>query len=125
MLNGTTYMVRPCMEPRNRVWSRSRISAGSIQWLVGPASRSASEQMKVRSSTRATSLGSVVAQYDPGAPVGIELHEGAGIDQTAAQVLVLGLGAVAPVKGVGFAELGHGLDPAEQALMLGRGVHHE
>ena len=56
MLNGTTYIVRPRMEPRNRRASFARISAGSIQLLVGPASTSRSEQMKVRSSTRATSL---------------------------------------------------------------------
>ena len=36
----------------------SRISAGSRQLLVGPASSSRSEQMNVRSSTRATSPGS-------------------------------------------------------------------
>ena len=35
----------------------SRISPGSRQLLVGPASSSRSEQMKVRSSTRATSEG--------------------------------------------------------------------
>jgi hypothetical protein len=35
-----------------------RISSGSIQWLVGPASASLRLQMKVRSSTRATSDGS-------------------------------------------------------------------
>ena len=34
------------------------ISDGSIQLLVGPASFSSTEQMKVRSSTRATSVGS-------------------------------------------------------------------
>ena len=58
MEKGTTYMVRPFMEPLkrpSRVW---RISAGSRQLLVGPASISFSEQMKVRSSTRATSPGS-------------------------------------------------------------------
>jgi len=38
-----------------------RISAGAIQLFVGPASCSCSEQMNVRSSTRATSLGSEVA----------------------------------------------------------------
>ncbi len=32
------------------------IASGSIQWLVGPASISRFEQMKVRPSTRATSL---------------------------------------------------------------------
>src|ERR671918_171152 len=38
MLNGTTYMVRPRMEPRNSFSRRARISAGSSQLLVGPAS---------------------------------------------------------------------------------------
>src|SRR5690606_12475152 len=42
------------------------ISFGSIQLLVGPASSSRSEQMNVRSSTRATSLGSEAAQYELG-----------------------------------------------------------
>jgi hypothetical protein len=67
MLKGTTYMVRPRMEPAKRPLlpsapvKISRISAGAFQWLVGPASCSRSEQMKVRSSTRATSLGSEAA----------------------------------------------------------------
>ena len=56
--NGTTYIVRPRIEPRNSSSSVSRISAGSRQLLVGPASSARSEQMKVRSSTRATSPGS-------------------------------------------------------------------
>ena len=55
---GTTYIVRPFMQPLKRPSSISRISAGSRQLLVGPASSSCSEQMKVRSSTRATSAGS-------------------------------------------------------------------
>ena len=62
MLNGTTYIVRPRIEPRNRSWSFARISAGAFQLFVGPASSSRSEQMKVRSSTRATSLASECAQ---------------------------------------------------------------
>jgi hypothetical protein len=55
--NGITYMVRPRMQPSNsrlRVW---RISRGSSQLLVGPASSFFSLQMKVRSSMRATSVG--------------------------------------------------------------------
>ena len=56
--NGTTYIVLPFMQPLNRPLSVFRISAGSRQLLVGPAPSSVSEQMKVRSSTRATSLGS-------------------------------------------------------------------
>jgi hypothetical protein len=67
MLNGTTYIVRPRMQPRTAravqpVCSSSRISAGAIQLLVGPASSFFSLQMKVRSSTRATSLGLLQAR---------------------------------------------------------------
>ena len=52
----------PASHPRNSPVSVSRISAGSRQLLVGPASISSVEQMKVRSSTRATSPGSEWAQ---------------------------------------------------------------
>ncbi len=61
MEKGTTYMVRPRMQPSNKPSRVTRISAGSIQLLVGPASFSSSAQMKVRLSTRATSLGSEAA----------------------------------------------------------------
>src|SRR4051812_19943091 len=64
--NGTTYIVRPAIEPRKRSVSVSRISAGSRQLLVGPASASFWEQMNVRSSTRATSPGSERAMYEFG-----------------------------------------------------------
>ncbi len=62
MENGTTYMVRPRIDPRKRSVRVARISAGSRQLLVGPASDSRAEQMKVRFSTRATSAGSERAQ---------------------------------------------------------------
>jgi hypothetical protein len=61
MQNGTTYMTRPPMQPSKISAKVSRISSGAIQLLVGPASASRSEQMNVRSSTRATSLGSEAA----------------------------------------------------------------
>ena len=38
--NGTTYIVRPFMQPLKRPLRVSRISAGSRQLLVGPASSS-------------------------------------------------------------------------------------
>ena len=57
MENGTTYMVRPRIAPAKSGSRVARISAGSTQLLVGPASASDIEQMKVRDSTRATSSG--------------------------------------------------------------------
>ena len=62
MEKGTTYMVRPRIDPRKSSVNVLRISTGSCQLLVGPASDSLSEQMKVRPSTRATSAGSEWAQ---------------------------------------------------------------
>ena len=38
MEKGTTYMVRPVIQPSNRGCKVERISAGAIQLLVGPAS---------------------------------------------------------------------------------------
>src|SRR5262245_17590143 len=70
MQNGTTYIVRPRMEPRYSSVMVDFISAGAIQLLVGPASASSTEQMKVRSSTRATSPGSVRAQNELGLRAG-------------------------------------------------------
>src|SRR5689334_19941862 len=56
--NGTTYIVRPRIDPSNNSVSARFISRGSRQLLVGPASSSLAEQMNVLSSTRATSAGS-------------------------------------------------------------------
>ena len=61
MEKGMTYIVRPSIEPVNSVFSVARISLGSRQLFVGPASISFVEQMNVRSSTRATSPGSDAA----------------------------------------------------------------
>src|SRR3954465_1963707 len=66
MLKGTTYRVRPRMQPLKRPSSVERISPGSTQLFVGPASSFVFEQMKVRSSTRATSDGSDHARYEFG-----------------------------------------------------------
>ena len=62
MLNGTTYIVRPAIDPAKSLRRIRIISFGSIQLLVGPASSSLRAQMKVRSSTRATSLASLRAR---------------------------------------------------------------
>ncbi len=55
--NGTTYIVRPRIDPSKMRVIVPRISPGSAQLLVGPASSSRSDAMKVRPSVRATSLG--------------------------------------------------------------------
>src|SRR4051812_32500346 len=69
--NGTTYMVRPRIEPSKRPSSVVRISSGATQLLVGPASSRRCAQMKVRSSTRATSEGSDHARYEFGRFAGL------------------------------------------------------
>ena len=81
--NGTTYIVRPRMQPRYRSVITCFISVGATQLLVGPASSGSAEQIKVRSSTRATSSGSLRAGRI-GLSVRVEpdqrasLHEGVG-----------------------------------------------
>src|SRR4051794_12932750 len=60
--NGTTYIVRPFIDPAKSPSSFAFISAGAAQLLVGPASASSVVQMNVRSSTRATSPGSESAR---------------------------------------------------------------
>src|ERR1041385_5952522 len=66
MLNGKTYMVRPFIEWRNNERSLRRISYGFSQLFVGPALSFEREQIKVRSSTRATSLLCERARKHPG-----------------------------------------------------------
>src|SRR6478752_1819463 len=59
MQNGITYKVRPLMQPFMRPFRTDFIFLGSIQLLVGPASIFNLLQIKVRSSTLATSLESL------------------------------------------------------------------
>src|SRR5437764_327019 len=63
---GTTYILRPRIDPSNTPRSVARISSGSHQLFVGPASSSRREQMNVRPSTRATSAGSERARKEFG-----------------------------------------------------------
>jgi len=70
MLKGMTYSVRPRMQPSNKPRSVARISRGGTQLFVGPASALLALQMKVRSSTRATSPGSERARKLPGRRAG-------------------------------------------------------
>ena len=117
--NGTTYIVRPRIEPLNSSVSVSRISSGSRQLLVGPASSSSSEQMKVRSSTRATSFGFERARYEFGrfasesrskVPASTSCRHSSSYSsaEPSHQCTVFRLG-----------QLGHLLDPGEQLLVGG------
>ncbi len=118
MLNGTTYIVRPAMHPANRPSRMPFISSGSIQLFVGPASSLRREQMNVRSSTRATSLGSDRARKLFGRFSRVQRDERAGVDELLAQAVVLLVGAVAPVDVGGPAELDHLRDPLPEPVVL-------
>ena len=103
---GTTYIVRPFMQPLKRPSSVSRISAGSRQLLVGPAS------VLVLGADEGAVLdpGDVagVGEGEVGVrPLGVgEALEGAGVDQGLGERVVLLGGAVAPVDGVGLGQGG-------------------
>src|SRR5688572_6690445 len=73
MLNGMTYIVRPSMQPLNSPCRRLRMMAGASQLLVAPAYSFFSLQIKVRSSTRATSRGSERARKLPGRSFSLSL----------------------------------------------------
>src|SRR5258708_2562505 len=70
---GSTYIVRPCMLPRNSCFSFFRITYGSSQLLVGPAVSFDNEQINVRFSTRATSFGDDRARKHPGQSFSLSL----------------------------------------------------
>src|SRR5580693_5408535 len=98
-------MVRPRIDPLKSALSFLRMTKGSSQLLVGPALSLESEQMKVRSSTRATSLA--------------DAGKGAGRYKLIAEEVVLRLRAVHPVNGRRLGEVGHLLHPANQVCVGG------
>ena len=79
--------------------------------------------MKVRSSTRATSLGSECAQYEPGRFAGSSSVNVPASTSCLHEELVLVVGPVEPVDVVRLAELDHLVDPGEQSGVLGGGLH--
>ena len=103
--NGTTYSVRPRMQPSNSP-SVLRISAGATQLFVGPASSSVSLQMNVRSSTRATSEGSDSARKLFGRFAGFSRFSVPVVDHLVAEPVVLFRAAVAPDDPIGLRQRG-------------------
>ena len=117
--NGTTYIVRPRIEPRKRSVSVSRISSGSRQLLVGPASASL-----LRADEGAVLDARHVARVGAGQvgvrPLGlVELLEGAGVDELPAEAVVLLRGAVAPVHRVGLGQLRDLVHPGQKPAVGG------
>ena len=119
--NGTTYIVRPFIEPLKSSPSGSRISAGSRQLLVGPGVLLAlgADEGAVLDPGDVAGVGA--RQVGVGALGVGELLEGAGVDQLLAEAVVLLRRAVAPVDRVGLGQLRDLLDPGEQ-LRVGRSV---
>ena len=120
MQNGMTYIVRPRMQPRYSSVMRCFISAGAIQLLVGPASASSTEQMKVRSSTRATSDGSVRAQNEFGLRSGSSGTSVPAATSSSVSRSHSSVGAVAPHDPVRGGQLGDLAHPGEQPRVPGR-----
>src|SRR6266566_1570700 len=122
MLKGTTYIVRPLIEPANSWRRRARISDGSSQLLVGLALGAhegpvldAGDVARIR-----------CRPVRPGALGRIELDERARLDQLLAQQLVLLVRAFEPVDGVRLAESDHLVHPPEELLVAsGWGVQRD
>ena len=102
--------------------SSARISAGSCQLFVGPASSSRSEQMNVRSSTRATSPGSEQREVGVGALGLRELRRRSPARRAAGTSRSYSSrGAVAPVHLGRLVALDRVVDPVQEPVMRRRG----
>ena len=120
MEKGTTYMVRPFIDPWNRSVRTPRISAGSRQLLVGPASDS-----RVGADEGAVLHAGHVARVGVGpvavGPLGVgQLGEGAVVDQQLAQAVVLVGRPVAPLDCGRLGQCGDLVHPCDQLLVGGR-----
>ncbi|GAA3220819.1 hypothetical protein GCM10020256_27190 [Streptomyces thermocoprophilus] len=122
MQKGTTYMVRPRMEPRKRPLSPvkiSRISAGGLP-VVGRAGvlfLLGADEGPVLDPGDVGRVGGRVVGV--GALDRVELLEGALGDELLAESLVLGLGSVTPDHVVRLRQFGDLVDPRDQFLMAG------
>ena len=115
MQNGTTYMVRPRMQPRYRSVMMPRISAGSIQLLVGTGVDLAlGTDEGARFDARHVRR---VGQREVGVRLllVVEPLEGARLDQLLAQPRVLLLGAVGEHHPVRLRQLGDLVRPRRAA----------
>ena len=114
MEKGTTYIVRPRIEPRNSSVSVARISSGSTQLLVGPASsgcRGADEGALLDPGD----VGGVRAGPVAARALGVrELGERPPVHEQPAQPVVLVGRAVAPLDPVGLGERSDSVDPVEE-----------
>ena len=118
MLNGTTYIVRPAIDPANRPRRIGIISLGSIQLLVGPgillAARADEGPL-----LHAGDVARIAARKVAARPLlRIEPDEGACLDELLAEGVVLGIRAVAPMHVRRGAQLDHLFHPGDKPAML-------
>ena len=121
MLKGSTYMVRPRMEPLEELLELAAHHEGVFP-VVGGAGVVLGERADEGAVFDAGDIVGGGARVEAAGPeLLVEPGEGAGVDQLLAEEVVLVLGAVDPVDGVGLAELGHLFDPADEVFVGGGG----
>ena len=119
MRNGTTYIVRPRIEPLKIAESFSRASAGAIQLFVGPASSlvlRADERQVL--GPRDVALGAAVIEAAREL-LGVEGLERTLLDRSLLEAHALVVGAVAPDNVLGLAELSDLIHPTPDRFPRG------
>ena len=123
MLKGTTYMVRPFMQPRN--------SSSSLPAHLGrrlPVVGGAGVDLALGTDEGAVLHPGDVARVGVGpegarALLGVEGGEGARLDELLAEEFVLGVGTVEPVDVGRLAERDEVVHPVDEPLVGGGGLH--
>ena len=115
MLYGITYIVRPRMQPSKSLSSVARISAGSTQLLLGPASSfvAAADEGAIFHARDVVGIGA--REEAAGALRFVQLDQHAGVDHLLVEPVVFLLRAVAPVDARGLRELRDLRDPVSSA----------
>src|SRR5277367_3642580 len=120
MLNGSTYMVRPRMQPLKSSFSFRRISNGFAQLFVrtGTVLGKGADERTVFHAGHVARIGLGIIAPRP--KFLVKLDESASFDHLLAERVVFLLGTVHPMDSVGLSEGNHFPDPLKEVFVTGK-----